>query len=142
MTKVSDILLKVNKCQEIELLCDHKKLTDVIVSLEKLISQLKEDLQQEIQKQEPRPSLDLYKYIEKAKAKIAQYSKEKKDLESQELLLVNKIKEHLSEGRRYEHLKEIQLKEYLSLYANLTNKEENEHSNLRHIFNDRRATKQ
>ncbi len=54
----------------------------------------------------------------------------------------NKIKEHLSEGRRYEHLKEIQLKEYLSLYANLTNKEENEHSNLRHIFNDRRATKQ
>jgi hypothetical protein len=141
MTKVSNTLLKINKYKETELLCDHKKLMYEIASLTTLVLKLEEELQKEIEKQMHGPSLDLYEYIEKAKIKIDQCSKERKDLENQKLLLVEKIKENLSEGKKYERLKEIQLEAALSSYKNRANKEENEYSSSKHAFNDQRAAK-
>jgi hypothetical protein len=134
MTKVADILLKINKYKETELLCEHKKLVNTIAALAKSISQLEQDLEKEISTKVYGVIVDLYQYIEKAKEKILEYSEEKKALENEELLLLNKIKENLSEGKKYEHFKKTQLQKSLSLSTTLKNKEENEHSNAKHTF--------
>jgi hypothetical protein len=134
MTKVADILLKINKYKETELLCEHKKLVNTIAALAKSISQLEQDLEKEISTKVYSVIVDLYRYIEKAKEKILEYSEEKKALENEELLLLNKIKENLSEGKKYEHFKKTQLQKSLSLSTILKNKEENEHSNAKHTF--------
>ena len=78
-------------------------------------------------------------YVEKSKAKILEYFEEKKALENEELLLINKMRENLSERKKYEHFKKTQLEKSLSLSTILKNKEENEHSNAKHIF-DKEAT--
>lgn len=134
MTKVADILLKINKYKETELLCEHKKLVHTIASLVESIFQLEQNLEKEITTKVPSVSIDLYKYIEKSKAKILEHSEEKKALEKEELLLINKMKENLSEGKKYEHFKKTQLQNSLSLSTILKNKEENEHSNAKHTF--------
>ncbi len=134
MTKISEILLKINKCKETELLCEHQKLINTIVDLTKAIADLEKSMLQEIKNKDHGVNVDLYKYIETTKAKIAQHFQERKILENQELSIIKRIKENFNEREKYKRLEQIETEKSLTLLQTLNNKTENEHSNSKHTF--------
>ena len=102
--KVPEILIKINKFEETELLRRKNTLQASITHIAEEIFDINKRITGEMEKG---VNVDLYRYLEASRKKIHKYNGEIANLKEQESLLNKQMQDTFNEGRKIKNLKKI-----------------------------------